>query len=100
MLTSASSVTGPCPPYLYLGLRGRASLPDVHRKQGWGWGWAGQGGEENGGLSREAVQDSHSSLCSSLEPPTPGTGHADRAAGIVPESNAVTAIIMVAANIN
>lgn len=54
--TSESSVAGSCPPYLYLGLRGRASLPDVHRKQG--WGWAGQGREENGGLSREAVQDS------------------------------------------
>lgn len=60
VLTSASSVAGSCPPYLYLGLRGRASLPDVHRKQG--WGWAGQGREENGGLSREAFRTAGSSL--------------------------------------
>lgn len=60
VLTPWSSVAVPCPPYLHLGLRGRASLPDVHRKQG--WGWAGRGGEENGGLRREAVQDRHSSL--------------------------------------
>lgn len=58
--TSVSPMAASCPPYLYLGLRGRASLPDVHRKQG--WGWAGQGGEENGGLRREAVQDRRSSL--------------------------------------
>lgn len=59
-LTSVNSVAESCPPYLYLGLRGRASLPDVHRKQG--WGWAGQGGEENGGLRREVAQDRRSSL--------------------------------------
>lgn len=70
VLPSAGSVATPCPPYLYLGLRGRASQPDVHMKQG--WGWVGQGGEGNGGLGREVVQDRCSSLCSSAEPPAPG----------------------------
>lgn len=60
------------PPYLHLGLRGRASLPDVHRKQG--WGWAGRGGEENGGLAREAVQDRRSSLLLLSGAPNTGFG--------------------------
>lgn len=85
VLTSTSSVAAPCPPYLHLGLRGRASLPDVHRKQG--WGWAGRDGEKNGASGGRWFRTDVLPYCSSPEPLTPGSGSAGRAAEIVPESN-------------
>lgn len=38
--------------------------------------------------------------CSSPEPPTPGSGSAGKAAGIVPESNDNNTIITIVANMN
>lgn len=85
VLPSVSSVAGPCLPYLYLGLRGRASLPDVHRKPG--WGWACQGGEKNGGYRRDRCSGQTFFPTGPLRSPQPGSGSAGKATGIVPESN-------------